>query len=55
MYGYKTDQREWIILGELLLVKVSESIPESLFSSYFEKSPLIQMNRSGTLRDWPKL
>ena len=42
-------------MGKIERVKGEVSRPEAMFLSYCKKSPLIKLNRSGSLRDWSKL
>ena len=55
MDGDKTDQGMRVVLVKLERGKGSVKIPKALFLLYFENAPLIQLTRTVTLRDWPKL
>ena len=47
-------QRNQVVLGKFSHEKGSVGRPKSLFLSYFEKDPLIQLTWLGPLRTWPK-
>ena len=50
----RTDQRNLVVIGRLAWGKGAVRRPKALFLSYFAKSPLIRLTRSGPLRAWPK-
>ena len=55
MDGDKTDLRTWVVLGKLALGNGATRKSKELLLQYFANSPLIQLTRLGTLRDWIKL
>ena len=52
MDGARTYLRTQVVLGRLERVNRAARRPKALFLLYFEKTPLIQLTRSGPLSAW---